>query len=457
MNKPGLIIQPTDSQSVMAEMPDIPGSPKAVAFVAGFGSGKTFILVLKLIMVKLKHPGADVLYLCPTFSMMRDILIPTLDEILIQTNIGYKTNKTTGEILFDIGGRVIVKSMDDPTKIIGMNVVAVFMDELDTIPTIKAKEIWQKAIARARKTIPYLDKEGNLQYNEDGEIINIINQLFVATTPEGFRFVYEMFKKNKPNNYTLIQASTRENKHLPDDFVANLEAIYPEELIDAYLDGQFTNLTSGTVYSEFNRETCNSKETYRKGEALHVGIDFNVLGISVVIYGKRESLNDQGIPVKDYQYNDKPTLAAFDHLQKIQDTPQLIDVLNDKYPYSKIICYPDASGANTSTKGATVSDISLLKQAGFQVKHPKKNPAIMNRVLAANSAFKNGLVKVNVDRCKDLTEAFEQQVYNDKTEMPEKNSGAGTVDDITDSATYILNIMFPIKRKSFRSIGVKEI
>ena len=451
--KPGKLIELTASQTKFIDCDE---TAKAVAFVAGFGSGKTFVLVLKMILIKLKYPQADVLYLTPVFSMMRDILVPTLEEILILTNIGYKIKSTTGEIVFDIGGRIIIKSMDDPAKIIGMNVVAVFMDELDTLATNKAKEIWIKAIARARKAIPIRDENGEIVYDDNGDQVNIVNQLFVATTPEGFRFVYDRFKKNKPDNYILIQASTRENKHLPADFVANLEAIYPAELVASYLDGNFINMTSGTVYSDFNRETCDTKEEYQDKEPIHVGIDFNVLGMSAPIYVKRASLEDQGKAVPGYNYNDKPTLHAVNHLRKIKDTPELITTLKELYPDSHITCYPDSSGANTSTKGATVSDIAMLRKAGFKCKYPKRNPAIMNRVLAANSAFKNGLVKVNVDKCPDLAEAFEQQIYDERTELPEKTSGAGTVDDITDSGTYIIHQLYPIKRNAIRSSNTKE-
>ena len=48
----------------------------------------------------------------------------------------------------------------------------------------------------------------------------------------------------------------------------------------------------------------------------------------------------------------------------------------------------------------------------FKVKYPKRNPAIMNRVLSANSAFRTGLVRINVDKCESLAEALEQQVYD---------------------------------------------
>ena len=429
---------------------------KAICFAGGYGSGKSFILTLKMIQTKIAFPQCDLLYITPVFSNLRDILIPTLTEILTDTNIRYKVNKTTGEIFFDKGGRIIVKSGDNPDSIIGINVKDVFLDELDTISKGKATTLWNKSIARARQQVPMLNDDGTPVIHQDGSPKNYPNHIYVASTPEGYSFLYEMFVKRKPENYLLIKASSRENRHISPDYVNNLIAIYPESLVRSYIDGEFTNLTSGTVYN-FNREIHNSSELYQYGEPLHVGIDFNVLGISAVIYVKRSSLNDQGKSIPNYTYNSSPTLHAVDHLQKVQDTPQLIEILQEKYPASHISCYPDASGKNTSTKGVTISDISILKQAGFSCKYPTKNPAIMNRVLATNSAFKNGLLKVNIDRCEDLAEAFEQQVYSEKTEMPEKNSGAGTIDDITDSATYIIHYLYPVKRKTFRSKNTKTI
>jgi len=456
MKNPGSMFEVHRTQSLAIES-FFEDFYSAIAFVAGFGAGKSFILTVIMIISKLRYPKCDLLYLTPVYSNFRDILIPTMEEILYQTNIGYKINKTTGEIHFDVGGRIIVKSMDDPSKIIGINCLHAFLDELDTLPTNKAREVVLKARARTRQKAQKVNENGSFMFKEDKDPFYVKNKLFIATTPEGFRCTYEMFKKNKPDDYLLIQASTRDNKFLPEGYVKSMEDIYGKEMIKGYIDGEFTNLTSGTVFSEFSRDTCSSNEVFRNREPIHVGIDFNVLGISAVIYVKRESLSDQDLSIKGYAYNDKPTLVAVDHLQKVQDTPTLIILLKQKYPDSKIICYPDASGANTSTKGATVSDISLLKQAGFQCKYPKKNPAIMNRILSANSAFKNGIVKVNTDRCPDFTEALEQQIYDNKTEMPEKNAGAGTVDDITDSGTYIIYYEYPVKRKTFRAKGYQEV
>lgn len=437
---------------------------KAVCFTTGFGGGKTFVLCIKLVELALKYPNHDILYLMPTFSMFRDVLFPSLHELLDDTNISLKINKTTGEINIGDGiGRVILKSMDTPESIVGMNVIDTILDELDTIPLKKAEQVWIKAIARCRKAKKILDEDGNpikdengeYPVDEDGKPILDVNRMWIGSTPEGMRFLHKMFVKAKPDNYKLIQASGYDNIYLPKDYYDNLKAIYPDHLVEAYIYGKFVNMSTGNVYTNFDRDACNTPEVHRPNEVIYVSMDFNVQNCNSVIFVKRGSLRDYGKEINSYQYNDKSTLHAVDHLHGILDTPTTIQALQDKYPGCTINCFPDSSGKNASTRGFSLSDISLLKKAGFIVRYPKRNPAIMNRVLATNSALKTGLVKVNVEKCPKLAEALEEQAYSESTGLPEKFPGA-SIDDVTDSFGYIVHFLFPINRKSFSSSNIRE-
>ena len=391
-----------------------------------------------MVALKLKFPKEDLLYLLPIYSMFRDVLFPTLEEVLGDTGIGYKINKSTGEIFFDAGGRVILKSMDNPDSIVGMNVLSVFLDELDTLTQAKAWQVWIKALARARRKVEYIDENGDTQV--------AVNQMIVGSTPEGYRLLYRLFQKEKPDNYTLVQASGRENKHLPIDYYDNLYRIYPKELVDAYIDGKFVNMAIGSVYTEFDRETCDSDVIYREGETIHISMDFNVMNMNGVVFVEREPLFT-GNPL--FQYEGRKAFHAIHHLKGINDTPEMIEVILNRYPRSPIYVYPDASGKNTSSKGFTTSDISMLKKAGFHARHPNKNPRIMDRVQAVNSCLKTGLIKLNVNKCPDIADSLEQQVYNPTTELPEK-SATDSVDDINDAFGYFVHFKFPILRKTMK-------
>ena len=415
---------------------------KAIAFVTGFGGGKTFSLVTKLVNQIEDNPKVDFLYLMPVFSMFRDVLFPTLIEILDGTGFTYKISKTTGEIFFPNGCRVILKSMENPDTIVGMNVLDVFLDELDTLSKDKAKQVWIKAIARARKAVPIKDENGEPIIKENGKPLLKINQLNVGTTPEGFRFVYDMFEKNRPDNYTLIQASGYENEHLPEDYYDTLKAVYSDELVEAYINGKFVNMAVGSVYKDFDRESCDSDAIYRVGEELHISMDFNVMNMNGVVFVPRGPVFT-GDPL--FKYEGAASLHAIRHLKEINDTPEMIEVIKNRYPTSPIHVYPDASGKNTSSKGFTTSDISMLKAAGFHVHAPSKNPRIMDRVQSVNTSFRLGYIKVNVTACPDVAEALEIQVFNANTELPEKTA-TSSVDDINDSFGYMIHYKFKIDR-----------
>ena len=148
--------------------------------------------------------------------------------------------------------------MDNPNTIVGFKIARALVDEIDTLPKNKATLAWNKIIARLRLVI-------------DG----VVNGIGVTTTPEGFLFVYDKFSKDPSDSYSMVQASSYENeKFLPDDYIPSLLETYSEELVTAYIGGNFTNLTSGTVYKSFNRVANHSLETIQPKERLFIGQDF---------------------------------------------------------------------------------------------------------------------------------------------------------------------------------------
>ena len=51
-----------------------------------------------------------------------------------------------------------------------------------------------------------------------------LNQLAVASTPEGFRWAYRTFVENDGPDKRLIRVRTQDNPHLPADFIPSLSA-----------------------------------------------------------------------------------------------------------------------------------------------------------------------------------------------------------------------------------------
>ena len=216
------------------------------AYVGGFGSGKTFVGCLDLLKFAAENPGTVQGYFAPTYRDIRDTFYMTVTEA--GELLGFTTKVMTGdkEVRLFRGGKyygtIICRSMDDPGSIVGFKVARALVDEIDTMKADKANLAWNKIIARLRLVIP-----------------GVVNGIGVTTTPEGFKWVYNTFANDPGADYSMVQASTHENAdHLPPDYIQSLLDTYPAELVEAYLKGQFVNLTSGTVYNAFAPNRCNS-------------------------------------------------------------------------------------------------------------------------------------------------------------------------------------------------------
>lgn len=387
------------------------------AFVGGFGSGKTHAAVCRSIAKKLQYPNQSVAYYLPTYDMVRTIGFPRFGEIMEEMHLPRKFNKTDATIDFGPWGQVMFRTMDTPERIIGYEVADSLVDELDTLPLEKAREAWNKIIGRNRQKKP------------DGSL----NTVGVATTPEGFRFVYERWQRDPAPGYRLIKASTLSNsKNLPDGYIASLEATYPSNLLAAYISGEFVNLTAGSVYPEFDRALNASVETIKDNETLHIGLDFNVTKMSAVIHVLR---------------GDTP--HAVMELTGVFDTPAMIQIVKDRYKVKghSIMVYPDASGNSRKSNNASESDLALLKAVGFQVCVNPTNPAVKDRVLSANAMIHKAgerRYRVNPETCPKLVESLEKQAY-DKNGEPDKSVG---LDHIIDAATYFIAYRYPIVKRT---------
>lgn len=401
---------------------------KFTAFVGGFGSGKSHTLFCKMLVDKLEYPKLDIGYFAPSYQLIRDIAHVRLLNMLDETNIPYKLNKADNVLDLFKYGRILFRSMDIPDRIVGFEIGSAYIDEIDTMTYADAENAWNKIIARCR------------QINKK-EYPGFLNRIYAATTPEGYNFVYHRWVKEKKPGYHMIQAPTRSNPHLADDYVQSLMDSYPANLIKAYLEGEFVNLNSKQVYPNFDRTTNSTTRTHSNVDTLHIGVDFNVLNTNAIVH-----------------LLDKESRQAFavEELTQMVDTPDFISTVKEKYPNNLIYIYPDASGTSKKSVDASKSDIKLIRDAGFFVRAKSKNPLIKDRLQAMNGMFRTGDDQihywVNPDTCPQYTAALEQHTY-DKNGKPVKDPN-NSIDDINDAAGYCIYYNFPINRKQFKEARV---
>ncbi len=395
---------------------------RKLALVCGFGAGKTVGLVAKATMLAAMNVGHVSALFEPTHAMLVDILVRTCNELFAQWQIpfSYRASPQPSFTLEFAEGThtILLRTMLTYQRLRGQNLCAIGFDEADTVPKRDAEQAMNMALARLRS--------GNIQ------------QFYATTTPEGHGWAFDTFKKNAKTDTRLIQAKTSDNKYLPEGFIQSLIENYPEQLIKAYLNGEFVNLTMGAVY-RFDRNVHVSNQLLNyKNEILRIGIDFNIQNTNCVI-GVR----------------DGNKLVIIDEITKMHDTDALAKEILRRYPNQKILIYPDASGSNRSTNSSQ-TDVAILEGYGFTNMSPRSNPPIRDRVSAVNSLLKNGKGEVRLaisPCCRTLIECFELQAYDEKTGEPDKQNG---YDHILDSLGYLIWREFnPLYFRSGKSTGIR--
>lgn len=368
------------------------------ALVGGYGSGKSFCGIAKTIIKKLQYKGIDVAYYLPTYGLITDVAYPKFTEQLTAYNITFTLNKAENRISTPYGC-IILRNMSDPERIVGYEVGYSLIDETDILPKDKMANVFGKIIGRNRSRLP------------NGEP----NKTDVVGTPEGFKWLYDYFVKNPSPDKVMVKAKTIDNPFLPKDYIQTLISTYTKEQAEAYLNGEFVNLNSASVYTSYNRKAHRTNEVHLPNEQLYIGLDFNVTNMNAVVHVFR---------------NNK--LYAVGEVIAVYDTQTMCDYLKENYPTNKIIVIPDASGNARSSSGA--SDFSIIKQNGFIIDAPRKNPPVTERVNSVNLAFQNDNYFINDNLCPYYSEALEKQSY--KNGIPDKQSG---FDHVTEAGGYCVH------------------
>lgn len=394
--------------------------------VAGYGSGKSWAGTVKVVEFLKSYPGIPAAYYLPTYKLVKKIAFTNFEKYLGLQGIPYTLNRS--DYIFTTPlGEIHLGSTNNPEAIVGFEVGYSLVDESDVPPMDKMKDSAKNIAARNRLPLP------------DGSP----NCLDFVSTPEGFQFMYKFFIKDNKANRTLIRAKTTDNPFLSDSYIDTLLDMYTEEQVEAYINGEFVNLGTGNVYRNFDRTRNHTDRQITSGSVLHIGMDFNVGNMSAVIH-EIEGKN----------------AYALAEITGALDTPDMINIIKERFPGHSIVVYPDASGDNRNTTNSNETDHKLLRKAGFKVKSPKKNPPVRDRINLVNGGFLNAKGEVsywvNTFNCPEYTEALEQLPYKKSKDggtqygIPDKTAG---YDHITDAGGYFIYTFRNRKRTTTINAG----
>ena len=400
-------------------------STQILGLSAGYGAGKTRSLAAKAVQLSYLNQGFIGCVMEPTGPLIRDIWQNDFESFLEDYGIPYVFRASPlPEYVLELpqgATKILCRSFENWSRIIGLNLAWVLADEIDTVSPSVCERAFPKILGRLRS--------GN------------VRQFAAASTPEGFRWMWQTFgseEAQEREDRKLIRMKTADNPHLPADFIPRLEANYDPSLLKAYLLGEFVNLTTGQVYDRFSREKNVVTEIPDVSEEpLRCGIDFNIGNMSCVIGVKQ---------------GDK--LLIIDEISKAHDTDALAQEIGRRYPHRRIYIYPDASGGNRSTN-ATKTDIALLESYGFSNQSPRANPPIRDRVASVQALLENGRGETRLEinaSCRRLIECLELQSYNEAGD-PDKDAG---YDHMNDALGYLVWREFnPLFARSGRGTGIR--
>jgi hypothetical protein len=396
-----------------------------IGISAGYGAGKTRALCAKAVMLAAANQGFIGAVMEPTGPLIRDIWQTDFDDFLDAYGIPYtfRASPLPEYMLHLPGGdtKILCRSFENWSRIIGLNLAWVLADEIDTVTPTIANKAFPKILGRLRS--------GN------------VRQFGAASTPEGFRWMWNTFGSDEAKQRVdrkLIKMRTADNPHLPPDFIERLEANYDPSLLRAYLDGEFVNLTTGQVYDRFDRaKHVTTAVLDISREPLRIGVDFNVGNMSAVIAVRLGS-----------------GLLVIDEIAGAHDTDALAQEIRRRHPQQQIYVYPDASGGSRSTN-ASQTDIQILESYGMSNQSPRSNPPVRDRVAAVQALLENGKGQVRLqvaEHCKRVIECLELQCYSDKGE-PDKDAG---FDHMNDALGYLVWREFnPLHAGAGRGTGVR--
>ncbi len=168
----------------------------------------------------------------------------------------------------------------------------------------------------------------------------------------------------------------------------------------------------------------------KTSDTVHIGMDFNIDPMCAVIAQIQEN-----------------KIFIIDEIQIwSSNTTEMVEEIKRRYQ-QKVIIYPDPSARQRKTSAAGFTDITILKNAGFEVCCRRSSPLVRDRINAVNTKLKNanGMSTLFVlNTCKTMIKCIERQVYKENTNVPDKESG---YDHFNDAIGYLVEYLYPLKRE----------
>jgi len=375
--------------------------------ISGRRFGKTFIAINELARFA-RYPKKRVWYVAPTFRMAKQIVWSELLDRLDKHKWIKNTNHSDLTVTLKNNSTISLRGADNEQSLRGVGLDFLCMDEFADIKEMAWYEVLRATLS---------DKNGHALF---------------CGTPRGYgNWSYNLFtKKDEDENWASFQYTTLQGGQVPHAEIEQAKADLDERTFKQEYEASFVNY-AGNIYYNFDRVGNVIRKYERKTNVIHVGMDFNISPMVCVV---AEIIHNK--------------VYIFDEIQLFSsNTNEMADEIHNRYHGNHIFIYPDPACKQSRTSAGGRTDLSILKNAGFDIKVRNFHPLIRDRINAVNSKLQNTKGEKSLfiaSNCKNVIKSIERQIYKEGSSVPDKTSG---YDHFNDALGYMIEFLYPLKRE----------
>jgi hypothetical protein len=373
--------------------------------ITGRRFGKTFLAVTELAKFS-RYPKKKCWYVAPTYRMAKDIVWHELVDKLTQHKWIKKTNNSDLSITLRNGSTISLRGADNENSLRGVGLDFLVMDEFADIK----EHTWYEVL---RPTLS--DKNG---------------AAFFCGTPRGYgNWSYNLFSK-EAENWASFQFTTLDGGQVSANEIEQAKADLDDRTFQQEYMASFVNY-AGQIYYNFDRKENVIDKYEPETNEIHIGMDFNIDPMSAVI----SELKGNNI----YIYDEIVIYSS--------NTDEMVQEIRNRFKDKHIFIYPDPASKQRKTSAGGVTDLAILKNAGFNLRVRNSHPLIRDRINAVNTKLKNGVGDRTLfiaNNCKNVLKSIERQIYKEGTTVPDKDNN---YDHMNDALGYLVEYLYPVKRQ----------
>jgi len=374
---------------------------------AGRRWGKTF-LSIREIAYQARLPNKLIWYVTSSYRAAKMIVWKELKNRMLDLRWVSKINESELSIRLKNGSEICLKGSENAQQLRGVSLSFCVIDEAAQVDPDVFAEVIRPALA---------DQQGGA--------------LFITTPLGKSNWTYDLYRQaqQSPALWDAYQFTTADGGFVTESEIAAARADMSERQFRQEFLATWEDAASRIAWAFDREKNVQDLPNYNTIQ-LDVGCDFNVSPITAVIM----------VRVKDKLY-------VIDEIQMHNsNTQELADELKSRYPKSQITVYPDPSGSARKTSANGLTDHTILQNAGFTVRAPRRHDAVRDRINAINARFcsADGVRHLFISKkCKYIIESLDKYCFKEGTQIPDKDSG---FDHQFDALSYAVAYLHPLKR-----------